>query len=117
MKVSLRNAATDYYKNMNERLIRLTPIDEYACALYCCDTYFLARYSFSVLGHEVIVEHIGLGEALLQVPKDIRDIILAYYFLDMSDARIGLSYDKPQRTVNYMRHKGLRLLREVMTRA
>ena len=115
VKRSLRHTATDYYRNKHKQLATITPLDDCSCSMCYKDTYFLALYRFYVFGYEVIVENFELAEALLGLSKDVRIIIIAYYFLDMSDAGIGFLMHKPQRTVNYLRHKGLRLLREVLS--
>ena len=54
--------------------------------LYTLDEYKSDYYRFEVSGYDVLVKNELLGEVL---PEKKHDIILLFYFLDMSDEEIG----------------------------
>ncbi len=73
------------------------------------------EYTPFTVGADVI--QIGddrLAEALNMLPKENRDILLMYFFLDMADREIAEYLHIARKTVNKRRLRSYRLLRELM---
>ena len=55
-----------------------------------------------------------LAKAINALPKDKQDIILLFYFLEMSDYEIAGKLNQLRRTVTYRRTSTLKLLKELI---
>jgi len=78
------------------------------------DKYFMEEHVFEVLGFPVVVTGDLLAEALAQLPKDRRDIILLSYFLDMTDREISERLNAARQTVSRHRLNTLKELHEYL---
>ena len=62
----------------------------------------------------ILIKNDRLAEALIALPKEDREILLMYWFLDMADNDIALEKRMARQTVNHRRLKSYRLLKELM---
>ncbi|MCG9968029.1 helix-turn-helix domain-containing protein [Pelotomaculum terephthalicicum JT] len=114
-KKILKHEARDYYDELKRRREQEISLDELSkkelVQLAVMDEYFKEIYSFNVLGHDIAVADERIGEALKALPTDRRDIILLFYFLDMTDREIGELLNLVRRTVAYRRTSTLQELK------
>lgn len=108
VRKSIRNAAINYGKVKERRSSREVSMNECEQHLIHTDVYFA---HFDVFNTAVLIADMELAFALSDLDDDIRLIVLAYYFLGLNDADIAQLIERPRRTVNTMRRKGLKLLR------
>lgn len=81
-------------------------------AVYDCYSW---EYTPFTIGDDVIlIKNDRLAEALLALPREEREILLMYWFLDMADSDIADEKSMSRRTVNRRRLKSYRLLKELM---
>jgi len=117
-KKILKHEARDYYdeiKRRGEREVTFSELSEQELAqLSTMDKYFATEQTFSVLGRDVIVTDEHIAEALQSLPERKRDIILLYYFLELSDGEIGKKLNLIRNTVQYQRTSTLRQLKKFM---
>ena len=62
------------------------------------DVYPSECYCFTVAGYDVLVKIEAVGEALSNLPKEKRDVILLAFFLGMNDGEIAACLDRVRRT-------------------
>lgn len=83
----------DYNRGLTRRAKHETPFSELPDitveSFAFTDEYELGVTAFDVYGMEVRVADEELGEALLKLPERKRNILLMFYFLEMSDIEIG----------------------------
>jgi len=117
-KTVLRNEVRNYYaevKRLRDKEISLSDISaQELVQLSTMDTYFATEHIFDVVGNDVFVSDIGIAEALRNLPERNRDIILLYYFLDLSDDEIGKKLNMIRSTVQYRRTNTLQKLKKIM---
>ena len=117
-KKVLRNEARDYLDELarqRNREISFSDLPvEVMEQLSVCDDYFADDRTFDVLGNTVQIASDELAEAIAALPKQKRDIILLYYFLDMPDGEIAKALNMVRSSVAYRRSATLKLLRELM---
>lgn len=80
--------------------------------LYTEDVYPSDCYCFAVAGYDVTVRSEAIGEALANLPKEKRDVILLAFFLGMTDGEIAASLDRVRRTVCYQRTSSLKQMKD-----
>lgn len=83
--------------------------------LFVCDDYFAednAEQSFVVGGKEITAEL--LAEALHSLPEEKREIVLLYYFFDMSEREIAKFCNIPRTTVQTRRTSSMKLLKRYL---
>ncbi len=112
----LKNEARDYYRKINrlnevsisllshaelEGLSVLPKVD-----IYC--------EKFEVDGIVVTVTDYDLVQCLKQLPDKQRNIILLYYFLEMTDDEIARKLETVRQTVQYRRHASLKLMKRII---
>lgn len=78
------------------------------------DRYPWEYTSFSVCGNVILIENDRLDDALNELPQENREILLMYWFLDMTDREIAEYLHLARKTVNNRRLKSYRLLKELM---
>ena len=91
----------------------LTPEEEQQ--LYTCDEYFAndeAEKSFVVAGKEITAKL--LAEALHSLPEEKREVVLLYYFFDMSEREIAKFCNIPRTTVQTRRTSSMKLLKRYL---
>ena len=117
-KKVLRNEARDYLDEMKLRNSREIPFSalpvEAMEQLSSYDRYFTEERTFRNLGCTVYVDDADLAEAIAALPKDKQDVILLFYFLEMSDYEIARKLNLLRRSVTYRRTSTLKLLKELM---
>ncbi len=117
-KKVLRNEARDYYdatdlKESREISLSDLPVEAMEqLAVY--DRYFAEDDVFNILGCTVYVDDPELAQAIAALPKDKQDVILLFYFLEMSDYEIARKLNQLRRSVTYRRTSTLKLLKELI---
>ena len=118
-KLSLRREAMNAHRDTKQRQLRevtfseLSPEEENQ--LFVCDDYFAednAEQSFVVGGKEITAEL--LAEALHSLPEEKREIVLLYYFFDMSEREIAKFCNIPRTTVQTRRTSSMKLLKRYL---
>ena len=117
-KKVLKHEARDYYdelKRQRNREVIFSDLSEKEInQLYTNDKYFDTEQNFNVLGIDVIVTDDVIAEVLQSLSERKRDIILLYYFLELSDREIGDKLNMLRATVQYQRTSTLRQLKNLM---
>lgn len=83
------------------------------------DSVFLPTQSpadFHINGQVVTVENEQLAAALLQLPEEMRELILLRYLLGVKEKEIASMYGRSRSTINYRKHRSLKVLRQEMER-
>ena len=80
------------------------------------DKYFMGEHVFEVLGLPIVVAGDLLAEAIAQLPKDKRDVILLSYFVGMNDREISERISISRQAVTRRRNNALKELREYLAR-
>ena len=117
-KLVLRGEKLSYEKEMNQRKHREISIsyltEKELSELSIIDIYKVESEIFHVLDYDIEVKDDLLGKALKFLPRKKRNIILLYFFMDMSDTEIALYMKLAGSTVNYHRVCSIRLLKEII---
>ena len=117
-KKVLRNEARDYLDEMNRRNSREIPFSalpvEAMEQLASYDSYFSDERTFRIMGCTVFVDDADLAEAIAALPMDKQDIILLFYFLEMSDYEIAKRLNILRRSVTYRRTSTLKMLKDLI---
>jgi RNA polymerase sigma factor (sigma-70 family) len=118
-KKVLKNEVRNYHREMKrlqDKEILFSELSERELEqLSTTDKYFTTEQIFNVLGDDVIVTNESIAEALKNLPEQRnRDIILLYYFLELSDGEIGKKLNMIRSTVQYQRTGTLRELKKLM---
>ena len=115
-KKVLRNEARDYLDEIvrkRSREISLSELPAEAMAQFAAyDRYFAEDSAFDILGCTVYVDNPELAQAISALPKDKQEVILLFYFLEMSDYEIARRLNMIRRSVTYRRTSTLKLLKE-----
>ena len=115
-KKVLRNEARDYLDEIvrkRSREISLSELPAEAMAQFAAyDRYFAEDSEFDILGCTVYVDNPELAQAIAALPKDKQEVILLFYFLEMSDYEIARRLNMIRRSVTYRRTSTLKLLKE-----
>lgn len=114
----MRNEARDYLDELERRRSREISLSELPIEvmeqLSASDSYFQEDKAFCILGCTVYVDDSDLAEAIAALPRDKQDIILLFYFLEMSDYEIAKRLNMVRRSVTYRRTSTLKLLKELI---
>lgn len=117
-KKVLRNEARDYLDELERRRSREISLSELPIEvmeqLSASDSYFQEDKAFCILDCTVYVDDSDLAEAIAALPRDKQDIILLFYFLEMSDYEIAKRLNMVRRSVTYRRTSTLKLLKELI---
>ena len=115
-KKVLRNEARDYLDEIvrkRSREISLSELPAEAMAQFAAyGRYFAEDSAFDILGCTVYVDNPELAQAIAALPKDKQEVILLFYFLEMSDYEIARRLNMIRRSVTYRRTSTLKLLKE-----
>lgn len=118
-KLSLRREAMNAHRDTKQRQLREVTFSELSQEeenqLFVCDDYFAednAEQSFVVGGKEITAEL--LAEALHSLPEEKREIVLLYYFFDMSEREIAKFCNIPRTTVQTRRTSSMKLLKRYL---
>ena len=92
-KQVLKNEARDCYDTIKRLRTKEVLFSELSKSefdqLSKTDKYFFTEQAFRVLGYDVIVTSENIAQALRNLPERNRNIILLYYFLELSDGEIS----------------------------
>lgn len=117
-KKTIRYQAISLYQESSkyaERYVSFEDIpNDYFSECGECDTYPVLQYHFEAFGYQFSVNDYKLGNALLQLPKKKRDVILMYYFANFNLTEISKMRGKPHQNISYIHVRALRKLREIM---
>jgi DNA-directed RNA polymerase specialized sigma24 family protein len=118
-KKVLKNEALNCYgemKRLRDKEVSFSELSAHELEqLSTTDKYFRAEQIFNVLGNDIIVTDESIAEALRSLPEQRnRDIILLYYFLELSDGEIGKKLDMIRSKVQYKRTRTLQELKKMM---
>ena len=117
-KKVLRNEARDHQYEIKRLRSKEVCISELSAQeleeLSTTDDYFVTDQVFSVLGYNIIVNDEEVATALWNLPKLNRDIVLLFYFLDLSDKEVGENLNLIRSTVQYQRTNTLQELKKMM---
>ena len=117
-KKVLRNEARDYLDELARRRNKEVSLSsltvEAVEELSVCDTYFTEDKTFCILDCSVYIDDDSLAEAISKLPKEKRDIILLFYFLEMSDNEIAQALNIGRSSVAYRRTSTLKLLKKLI---
>ena len=115
-KKVLRNEARDYLDEIvrkRSREISLSELPAEAMAQFAAyDRYFAEDSAGDIVGCTVYVDNPELAQAIAALPKDKQEVILLFYFLEMSDYEIARRLNMIRRSVTYRRTSTLKLLKE-----
>lgn len=78
------------------------------------DRYPWEYHSFTAHGTVILIENDLLADALNQLSQENREILLMYWFFEMTDREIADYLHLARKTVNNRRLKSYRLLKELM---
>ena len=117
-KLSLKGEKIDYSRHMaylykNEVILSELSQDEWN-QLVTYDVYNIENYRFQVLNYDIEIQNSLIAEALKNLTKRKREVILLFYFMGMSDAEIARKMKLVRSTVNEHRKRSLEILKDVM---
>ena len=109
----LREQARFYKFSKNE--IGLSSLNKQDLdGLVTIDEYEVENFWFDVMGYNIGVKDMLLAEALQSLPERKRNIVLLYYYQEMTDAEIGRKLKVVGSTIQEQRQRTLKLLRQKM---
>ena len=102
-------------KKHKKELVRRSSNEKLFSDMLCIkDIYPSDYHCFTVAGYDVLVENEAVGEALSDLPKEKREVILLAFFLGMNDGEIAACLDRVRRTVCYQRTSSLKQLKDFL---
>ena len=114
----LKNAAIDYFREIKKHREREQFFSELTekewQQIYMEDEYKLDSHVFQVVGQEVEVKNFLIAKALKYLPEKKRNVILMYYYLEMTESEIAEQMDLGQSTINYHRMNSLKEMEEFL---
>ncbi len=115
---ALHGEKVDYLRSLGKRSKREIMFCEMEQSqiesLHTIEHYPSDKVSFRVIDFEINVENPLLAEALSNLPKQYRDIVLLSYFMELSDTDISKLLNIVRRTVQYQRTSSLDKLKKYM---
>lgn len=117
-KKILKHEARDFYDELKRQRSKEVSFSDLSTKkieqLYTEDKYFVTEQTFNVLRLDVIVTDDVISEALQSLPEHKCDIILLFYFLELSNREIGDKLNMLRTTAQYQRTSTLRQLKNFM---
>lgn len=114
----LKNAAIDCFREIKKHREREQFFSELTekewQQIYMEDEYKLDSHVFQVVGQEVEVKNFLIAKALKYLPEKKRNVILMYYYLEMTESEIAEQMDLGQSTINYHRMNSLKEMEEFL---
>lgn len=118
VKKVIDTTVKDYNRELTRRAKHETPFSELPDIMVesfaFIDEYELGVISFDVYGTEVRVADEELCEALLKLPERKRNILLMFYFLEMSDIEIGEILNISRRSSHRNRMSSLEEMKQLL---
>ena len=103
-----------YYhvKKIEEKhIVLIDDVPQSITSLFCCyDEYPSLQNWFYVFGQYIEMKNSFLADALTMLTDEQQTIILAHYYLQLSDREIGERMKLSVKTVNRCRHNALQRL-------
>jgi len=117
-KKVLKNAAIDCFREIRKHREREQFFSELTKRewqqIYMEDEYRLESHVFQIMGQEVEVKNFLIAKALKHLPEKKRNVILMYYYLEMTESEIAEQMDLRQSTINYHRMNSLKEMEEFL---
>lgn len=116
-KVMIRTKS-NYRRSIGRRRKRESPFSEVSDLksnkLHTSDTYRLDGQTYKILSMDVGVADCQIAKALDTLSKRKRDIILMFYYLEMSDTEIAKELRVNRSTVYRNRHSALEMIKPLL---
>ena len=104
-----------YLSRLSRREVSFSDIGDYLVNQFATtDNYSTDFQIFTLNGLSVGVENDLLSEALRELPENKREVVLMFYFMDMSDSEIADLLKLNRSTVYRHRTSGLALIKKFM---
>ena len=104
-----------YLSRLSRREVSFSDIGDYLVNQFATtDNYSTDFQIFTLNGLSVGVENDLLSEALRELPENKREVVLMFYFMDMSDSEIADLLKLNRSTVYRHRTSGLDLIKKFM---
>lgn len=117
-KKVLRGERCDYLRQVLRRANREVCFSDLPATILerlCASDYYpMDRYVFELYGHQVVVLNERLGEALMQMGPDGRDVLLLGYFLDLNDREISVLLGSSRSTIQRRRQRSLDQMKKLL---
>lgn len=117
-KTILKNEATDCYREIRKHRqheIFFSELKEEEWEqLFMEDEYDLDTCSFQVQGYDVKVKDALIAEALKLLSEKKRNVVLMFYYLNMSEPEISRRLKLGQSTIHYHRTSSLKNLKKFL---
>ena len=119
IKTVARNKSIDILREYARQADRETPLSdlspsEIAKCASITDSYRLYSRPYQVRNYVVQVSDPIVGEALQYLTPQRREVILLYYFLELTDAEIGRLLHIDNTTAQYRRRSALKQLKKLV---
>lgn len=115
-KIVLKNEAINCYVEIERHRRKkkfFSELTEQELEQLCMeDEYEEDICSFQVLGYDVKVKDMLLGEALKLLSEKKRKVVLMSYYLDMSETEIAEQLNLKQSTIHYHKKSSLEFLKQ-----
>lgn len=104
-----------YLSRLAKREVTFSDVGDYLVNQFATTDYYSTDFQIFTLNQlSVGVENDLLSEALCELPDRKREILLMYYFMDMSDSEIAELLKLNRSTVYRNRNSGLALIKKFM---
>lgn len=117
-KKVLYNELIDYVRESKKQVSHEIAIDDLtpheAKQLFVADNYFVDRHKNAFCVHGLIISKELLNEALRLLPEEKLQVIVLYYFSDMTDIEIAELISIPRSTVQYRRTSSFELMKRFL---
>ncbi|EOD6641817.1 sigma-70 family RNA polymerase sigma factor [Listeria monocytogenes] len=117
-KRTMEDERKDYYKylsRLSKHEVSFSDVGDYVVSqFFTMDNDTTDFQIYSLNGVTVGIEHDLLSEALRDLPDKKREILLMYYFMNMSDSEIAERLKLNRSTVYRHRTSGLALIKKFM---
>lgn len=102
-------------KTAEKHIVLIDDVPQSISSLFCCyDEYPSLQYWFYAFDQDVEVKNSFLADALTMLTDEQQSIILAHYFLEMSDREIGERLQLTQKAVNRRRRGAMKRLSQIL---
>lgn len=117
-KMAMKNELIDYKRQRRRNTKHEIILSELSVSdtdkLFCVDEYSVENYIFHVFGYNIEVKDMLLAEALKSLSERKRNVVLLYYYMEMTDAEIAHEMKLVKSTIHEHRKKSLELLKRKM---
>ena len=118
-KTVATNKSIDILREYNRQMMREIPLDEMSPSdiskrASATDTYRLYSRPYHVRNYVVRVYDPDIGEVLQYLTPQRREVILLYYFLDLTDVEIGKLLHIDNTTAKHRRESALKQLKTLV---